>query len=89
MTAEEWQERYGLQRGFDDSESKNFFEHVGLGLNFDTINDIEYQERLFDFIEYIIHKKDLDYVSKLEKIHLLVDANFCRRKFRENVLPRT
>ena len=82
MTANEWNETYGLQRGFDKSESEFFFELVGLGHNIDTLNDTEYQKRLFEFIESIIYNDNLDYISKLDKIHLLVDSNICRQKFR-------
>ena len=39
------------------------------------MSDIEYQERLYDFIVSIINNEDLDYISKLDKLKCFIDTN--------------
>ena len=46
-----------------------------MGGDYETLSDIEYQERLYDFIVSIINNEDLDYISKLDKLKCFIDTN--------------
>lgn len=72
MNVEEWQEKYGSKRGLTDNEIIEFDWLTIMGSNIETTSDAEYQKRLFDFIDFIIHNDALDYISKLDKLHTLV-----------------
>lgn len=71
----EWYEKYNLKRGFSQEEIKEFDQVVGICGMFDTIDDIEYQNRLFNFIKTIIDNPKLDYISKLDKLKTITDTN--------------
>lgn len=80
MTEEErreiWDKKYRLKRGLKDEEIIKEFDYlVIMGSKNETQNDIEYQNRLYNLINSIIYNKDLDYISKLDKLKCITDTN--------------
>lgn len=80
MTEEErreiWDKKYRLKRGFKDEEIIKEFDYlIIMGSRNETQNDIEYQNRLYNLINSIIYNKDLDYISKLDKLKSITDTN--------------
>lgn len=80
MTEEErreiWDKKYRLKRGFKDEEIIKEFDYLIItGSRNETQNDIEYQNRLYNLINFIIYNKDLDYISKLDKLKSITDTN--------------
>lgn len=80
MTEEErreiWDKKYRLKRGFKDEEIIKEFDYlIIMGSRNETQNDIEYQNRLYNLINSIIYNKDLDYISKLDKLKSIIDTN--------------
>lgn len=71
----EYLQKYYVGRGFNKTEDEIFGQIYGEGVHFDTVNDIDYQKRLFTLIESIIHNNTLDYLSKLHKIYWLTESN--------------
>lgn len=86
MTVKELYGKYGAKRGFTKEEIKEFDQVCGWCANFDTSDDEEYQTRLFNMIDLIIHDNRFDYLSKLDKINFLVSLNKTWRKWSERVL---
>lgn len=80
MTEEErreiWDKKYRLKRGFKDEEIIKEFDYlIIMGSRNETQNNIEYQNRLYNLINSIIYNKDLDYISKLDKLKSITDTN--------------
>ena len=74
-----------LNRGFDEKENKEYGQILGYCSKMDTVNNIEYQNRLFKMIENIIHNSKLDYISKLEKIQILIELNFSLNEYQKEI----
>lgn len=84
MTKEEkieWMKNYYVDRGFTEEESKEYDWVFSIGINTKTTEDNEFINRLYKMIESIIHNEKLDYISKLQKIHLLVEPNMSLKDF--------
>lgn len=75
MTGQERYERLSVSRGLNESQRKEYEQVMGWCAHFDTLNDEEYQSRTFNVIDNIIHNDKLDYLSKLDKIYLLICLN--------------
>ena len=70
-----WDKKYSLKRNLTEDEIKEFDYLLIKGGNDNTCNDIEYQKRLYNFINSIIYNKNLDYISKLDKLKTITDTN--------------
>lgn len=70
-----WDKKYNIKRGFKDEEIKEFDYLMIMGRDYETLNDIGYQKRLYDFIVSIINNENLDYISKLDKLKCFIDTN--------------
>lgn len=70
-----WDKIYNMKRGFKDEEIKEFDYLMIMGGDYETLNDIEYQERLYNFMVSIINNENLDYISKLDKLKCFIDTN--------------
>ena len=78
---EEWMEKYYVRRGFTKEENEEWDYVFSIGINTKTTENSEFISRLYKMIESIIHNDNLDYISKLHKIHLLVDPNMSLKDF--------
>lgn len=85
MTVQELYAKYGTKRGFTEEETKEFDQICGWCYHFDTSEDEEYQSRIFNMIDSIIHNPSLDYMSRLDKIDFLVDLNKTWREWQKKV----
>lgn len=54
---------------------KEYDQVLGVCSHIETDNNNEYQERLFNIIKSIIDNHKLDYISKLEKLNILLTTN--------------
>lgn len=70
-----WDKKYCVNRGFTEKEKKEYGELIVIGGNFETHDDIKYQERLYDFITSLISNDNIDYISKLDKLKTFFDTN--------------
>lgn len=75
MTHEQRYEKFRLKRGFNLEEEKEYDQVLGYCSHIETDNNIEYQQRLFNVIKSIVDNNNLDYISKLEKLNILLTTN--------------
>lgn len=78
MTEEErkiWKEKFDLKRGFNEEEIKEFDFIIWLCSSHKIDNDLEMQKRLYNLIKSIIKNDKLDYLSKLDKLNIIVRTN--------------
>lgn len=75
LTGEQRYEKFRLKRGFNLEEEKEYDQVLGVCSRIETDNNNEYQERLFNIIKLIIDNHNLDYISKLEKLNILLTTN--------------
>jgi hypothetical protein len=68
-------ENFRLKRGFNPDEEKEYDQVLGVCSYIETVDNNEYQERLFNLIKSIIDNHNLDYISKLEKLNILLTTN--------------
>lgn len=68
-------EKFSIKRGFTPDEAKEYDQVLGVCSHIETDDNKEYQERLFNLIKSIIDNHNLDYISKLEKLRILLTAN--------------
>lgn len=73
--SKEYIKQHILSRGFTEEENKEYGQVFGYCANILTDNDIEYQNRLSNLIKSILDNDHLDYISKIEKIYILLQAN--------------
>ena len=76
-----WNEKYDINRGFSDSENIEYNTILLTGTNIETNEHVEYINRLYKIIDLIIRNNSLDYISKIQKIHILLDSNLSLRNF--------
>ena len=81
MTTKERLEKYGITRGFNNAEETEYDQILGICSTGDTIDNHEYQNRLFNMIDCIIHKENLDYMSKMDKLYLIIATNMTWQKW--------
>lgn len=67
--------KYGLDNGLNKSDKIEYDSILGLCSLFDTENDIEAQNKLYNLIKSIIDNKNVDYLSKLYKIEMLLNVH--------------
>ena len=67
--------KYGLDNGLNKSDKIEYDSILGLCSLFDTENDIEAQNKLYGLIKSIIDNENVDYLSKLYKIEILLNMN--------------
>lgn len=79
-------EKLSIKRGFTPDEVKEYDQVLGVCLHIETNNNKEYQERLFNLIKSIIDNHNLDYISKLEKLNILLTSNKSLSLYRDSVL---
>lgn len=75
MTGKQRYEKLRLKRGFNIEEEKEYDQVLGYCSHIETDSDVEYQQRLFGVIKSIIDNNNLDYISKLEKLNVLLTTN--------------
>lgn len=75
MKRDEVMEKYYIRRGFTEEESKEWSQVVGWCAIYETIENEEYQTRCLNLIDSIIHNDKLDYISKLEKVKMMLDLH--------------
>jgi hypothetical protein len=68
-------ENFRLKRGLNPDEEKEYDHVLGVCSYIETVDNNEYQERLFNLIKSIIDNHNLDYISKLEKLNILLTTN--------------
>ena len=68
-------EKFRLKRGLNPDEEKEYDQVLGVCSRIETNDNNEYQERLFNLIKSIIDNHNLDYISKLEKLNILLTTN--------------
>lgn len=68
-------EKFRLKRGLNPDEEKEYDQVLGVCSHIETDDNNEYQERLFNLIKSIIDNQNLDYISKLEKLNILLTTN--------------
>jgi hypothetical protein len=68
-------EKFRLKRGLNPDEEKEYDQVLGVCSHIETDDNNEYQERLFNLIKSIIDNHNLDYISKLEKLNILLTTN--------------
>lgn len=71
----EYMNKYGLNNGLNESDKLEYNSVLGLCSLFDTRNNIEAQNKLYDLIKSIIDNENVDYLSKLYKIEMLLNMN--------------
>lgn len=71
----EYMNKYGLDNGLNKSDKLEYSSVLGLCSLFDTQNNIEIQNKLYDLIKSIIDNKNINYLSKLYKIEMLLNMN--------------
>ena len=77
----EWMKKYYVNRGFTKDESDEYDYLFSVGINTKTTENIEFISRLYKMLKSIIYNEKLDYISKLQKIHLLVEPNMSLKDF--------
>lgn len=68
-------EKFRLKRGLNPDEEKEYDQVLGVCSRIEINDNNEYQERLFNLIKSIIDNHNLDYISKLEKLNILLTTN--------------
>lgn len=74
-----------LKKGFNQEEEKEFDQVFSFCSSSETENNIEYQGRLFNVIRSIIDNNELDYISKLEKLNVLLATNKSLRSYKKSL----
>lgn len=77
-------ENFRLKRGLNPDEEKEYDQVLGVCAHIETDDNNEYQERLFNLIKSIIDNKNLDYISKLEKLNILLTTNKSLELYRKS-----
>ena len=75
MTRDEMMEKYYIRRGFSEEENKEWSQVVGWCATRETLDDEEYKTRFLNLMDSIIHNDKLDYISKLEKVKMMLDLH--------------
>ena len=84
----EYMNKYGLDTGLNKSDKSDKIEYnsiLGLCYLFDTQNDIETQNKLYDLIKSIIDNKNINYLSKLYKIEMLLNMNKSLKEYHDEM----
>ena len=79
---QEWMKNYYVKRGFTDEEKEEYNYLLLKGINLKTNEDFKFICRLYKMIELILHNDKFDYMSKLQKIYLLIHLNMSFKNFR-------
>ena len=77
-------ENFRLKRGLNPDEEKEYDQVLGVCSHIETDDNNEYQERLFNLIKSIIDNQNLDYISKLEKLNILLTTNKSLELYRKS-----
>lgn len=87
MTKEEkkeWMEKYYVNSGFTNEESEEYDYILSVGTYTLTNENKDFIYRFYRMIESIIHNDQLDYTSKLHKLHMMTNVNKSLKKFYED-----
>lgn len=79
-------EKFSIKRGFTPDEVKEYDQVLGVCSHIETDDNVEYQERLFNLIKSIVDNPNLDYISKLEKLNILLTTNKSLKLYRDSFL---
>ena len=80
----EWVKKYYVNSGFTKEESDEYDYILSVGTYTLTNENEDFISRFYRMIESIIHNDQLDYTSKLNKLHLMIDTNKSLKKFYED-----
>lgn len=81
----EYIENYSLDKGFTDIEKQEFNNVLGCCSFFDTVNNIDIQNTLYNLIKSIIDNSNIDYLSKLYKIEMLLNMNKSLKEYHKEM----
>lgn len=72
---EEHLNKWAPERGFTEEERLEYDIVKGYCWRFETENDVDAQQRVYNLIKSILQNDNIDYISKLDKIKIIVDTN--------------
>ena len=87
---EKYINEWAPERGFTKEEKIEYDILTGYCWRFETEDDVDAQQRVYNLIKTILQNDNIDYISKLDKIKTIVDTNRSLMKFfkrRWNLCP--